>query len=232
VSMDEDMIRLIDQRIRLAQARDRAVGTCVTRATSGPDATVVFDGSTVAMPVKVLGTVFVQEGDRCVLDKYGSDWIVSGSWSTLALGEAARFQFGPSGGTGALTSGSFVDMMEILPVTFTKVYDQTYVRVCVSAGAYSSAASTSVRWAVRFTPQDAGSSYTAADVFTAFIHFNEINTHQSNYAGARATGIPAGSYTCQLRWRRNTGSGSVFADTNDLFMMEIDEAPRAVDPIL
>lgn len=232
MSIDQDLIRLIDQRIQSAQQKTEARGTCVSRDTTGPGADVLFDGSTVAMPVKVLGGVFLQPGNRCVLDKYGSDWVVTGSWSALGLGEASQVGTGPVGGTGGLTSGTFVDLTELAVKRFDKVYDATYVRMGVGAACVSSASSTAVRFALRFTPLDPGGGYTATDYNATFIYFNVTGTHLSAYSASRITGMPAGSYNVQLRWRRSSGAGSLTADQNDVLWFELDEGIRASVPIL
>lgn len=224
-------IELIDQRIRLASARDRAAGTCVTRASTGPDADVLFDGSSVAMPVKVLGSVFVQPGDRCLLDRYGSDWVVTGSWSSLGVGEAAHVQ-APAAPTATLTSTTFVDLAEIDAFAFRKAYDGTYVRMGLTAGAYSTTAGAAVRWAYRLTPLDAGSTWPAQDFPMGLLLFNTTNQHMSVTSSARFITIPAGSYQVQVRWRRTNAVSGAVADTNDPYSCELDEGVRTGAPIL
>lgn len=231
MAIDQDLIALIDQRIRSAAAKDKAAGTCVSRDTTGSGADVAFDGSTVAMPVKVLGNVFMKPGDRCVLERFGSDWVVIGSWSALGLGECSVFGFGP-GGAVSTTSASFVDFSDIAPRQFDKAFDATYVRMAVTAGCYSTAISTGVRFGIRITPLDAESAYPATDLAMNNIWFNQANIHQTNYYHYRYTVLPAGSYEIQLRWRRGAGTGTITADSADLFSVELDEAVRAGVPIL
>jgi hypothetical protein len=90
-----------------------------------------------------------------------------------------------------------------------------------------------VRFALRFTPLDAGSEYVATDYNCGSIYMNPINTHLITYGGYRVVGIPAGSYSVQLRWRRSTAAAaSIYCDNGDLFMIELDERPRAAVPIL
>lgn len=237
----EELIRLIDQRVRAAQTRDRHWGTCVERDTTGPGAQVVFDGSTVAMPVKVQGTVFCREGDRVMLDRYGSDWVITGAWVGMALGEASASTLGPVGGSGTLTNASYVDVNEFTPFTFTKAYDLTFVRIAVNAACFANVAGgTSVRWGVRFTPQDASSSFTAQDYNVASIYFNNTGVHLQTYSAMRALGvpaggsfgIPAGNYSVSLRWLRWGGTGNLQFDSGDYFMIECDEGIRTVQPFL
>jgi hypothetical protein len=232
MSLSEEQIRLIDQRIRAARQSDFAAGTCVTRATTGPDATVMFDGSTVPMPVKVLGTVFCQADDRVVMNRYGSDWVVTGSWAGLGLGEASVTGFGPVGGT-SVTVFTFIDHAGIPGFTFTKIYDNTFVRMAVTGSAYTNVTNSSVRFGLRLTAQDPGSSYAATDYNMVHIFYNQASVHLGKSSFYRALGIPAGSYTVQLRWRRYSGTGNtLFADDSDFYSIELDERVRQLTPFL
>jgi hypothetical protein len=234
----EELINLIDQRIRAAASRDRHWGTIVQRDTTGPGAMVVFDGSTVAMPVKVAGGIFAREGDRCLLDRYGSDWIVSNSWAAVALGEATTNTLGPSIGSGTLTSSTFVDINEFTPMLFTKAYDQTFVRLGLTAGCFCNASGgTSVRWGVRVTPVDTSSPFAAVDMPIGSIYFNQTGVHMQGYWAARLVslndgGPPAGDYMLSLRWLRWGGSGNLQFDSGDYFMLEADEGVRTVQRFL
>lgn len=234
MTIDENLITVIDQRVRLGKVRERATGSCVTRETTGPTADVLFDGSTVAMPVKVLGTVFLTPGDRCVLDRFDTEWIVTGSFSAFGLGEASYQAFGPPGGTGGLTSGSFVDFVDIPPITFDKAFDGTYVRMGLSASAYAETSpNTAVRFGFRFTPADVNGT-TAQDIALNSIYFNGMLDHEGNYHHARLAPfhLNAGRYTIQLRWRRSAGTGTIKADDQDMFALELDEGVATAVPIL
>jgi hypothetical protein len=230
--LDENLVRLIDQRIAMSRAVTRATGTCITRATTGPGADVMFDGSTVAMPVKVLGTVFLTPGDRCVLDKYGTEWIVTGSFSALGLGEASRYVTGPSGGTGNLSSTSYVDFQEITPLGFNKRYDGTYIRIGMTASCYAETNTATMFFALRFSPTDTTTGYTATDYTTNYIFHHSTLEHRTNTAFRRILSVPAGYYLVQARWRKSSGSGTLKADAQDLFSIEIDEGIRESAPIL
>lgn len=232
MSIDADMITLIDQRIRAQQQMTRAIGSCVNRDTTGPGAQVLFDGSTVAMPVKVLGHVFLAPGNRCVLDRYGSDWVVTGSWSALGLGEARRVTLA-SGTSGAMTSASFIDLTEFGTFTFTKIYDNTMIRCGMEVGGFcTGSGSTGARYGLRLAPTDAGSSYTATDYNCTTLYWNSTNVHLQNYSTLAVLSVPAGTYTVTMRWRRNAGSGSIFVDTADQLGIELDEMVRSASPIL
>ena len=231
-TLDADMIALIDQRIRAQQATTQAVGTCVQRATTGAGADVVFDGSTVAMPVKVLGHVFLQENYRCVLQKFGSDWVVTGSWAGLALGEAWMGLDGPVGGTGTLTSASYLDITEFPPILFRKAYDNTIVRIGLSVGAFCNSTNTVVRWAVRLTPTDSSNPYTPVDYTATQVVFNVAAMHVNSTGLTRNSGIPAGEYSCQIRWRRTVGIGGTNSNESDLYQLQLDENFQQNSPFI
>lgn len=231
---DDELIRLIDQRIRLARVQDRATGTVVSRDTTGPGCMVMFDGATVATPAKVSGTTFVQPGDRCMLDKYGtSDWLVTNSFNASSFGEGSRTIDGLSGTTAAMTSSSFVDIAEYGSFTFSKAFDLTLVHVQgMMAGFVTTAVPTRVIWAVRLTPITGGVGYTPTDTVIGSLNFNTVSQHQAVAGMRRLNNVPAGTYTVTFRWRRSSGTGNVFADANDTYGLQTDERVRAVTPIL
>lgn len=232
VSYDDELIRIIDERMSLYKMKTVSQGTCITRDTEGPGATVTFDGATSPVSVKVMGDCFCQPDDRVVAGKYGSDWLIIGSFSSTAFGEANRALDNLSVATGALTSSTFVDLTEFGTVQFDKTFDNTFVRMGLQAQAFVTGATAKPFWALRFTPIAGGIGYTPADIPFGGININQLSTHTSYTTFRRVTNIPAGSYTVSMRWRRVSGSGSVFADTNDSYAVELDENVRASVPIL
>ncbi|WBB94172.1 hypothetical protein [Verrucosispora sp. WMMC514] len=72
-----DLLRLIDARIEAARQRQTAVGTVHSRQSTSR-ASVVMDGSSLEVPVKVLTHVVPQPGSRVTLTRYGSEWVVDG----------------------------------------------------------------------------------------------------------------------------------------------------------
>lgn len=235
--LSDDTIELVDQRIRLAQRKTSANGTIVTRDTTGPGCTVMHDGATVPTPAKCLGSVFANVGDRCVLDLYGSDWLVTGSFSALAFGEGNRALDGLPSAATPITSASFLDLPEFGSFSFNKAYDNTFVRVGLTASCFSSVATTRVVWAVRVVQTVGASAFGPTDWNMGGFMINTVNVHTSftkfkRFLGLADGGIPAGTYTISLRWRRSSGTGTLSADTNDDFAIELDERVRALAPIL
>lgn len=80
------VIDTIDARIATLTSTDRRTGTVVTRDTTGPYANVTIDPGSTAVPVKVLRHVDVYADDRVVLEKFGGDWVVIGTWTERPTG--------------------------------------------------------------------------------------------------------------------------------------------------
>lgn len=232
--IEDDLITVMDQRIRAAMKADQLFGTVVTRASAGPAATVQLDGSTVPIPVKCLGHVFCQPQDRVGLIRWGSDWLIVGSYSGPGFGEASRTIDSLSAATGQLTSSTFVDLTEFGTLTFTKFYDNTYVDTQMSYGGFlfSGGTNTRIAYGLRFAIVNGGAGYIEQDYRLGYIFYNVSVNHQNGAGRLRILGIPAGTYTVSVRWRRSSGTGSGGADQNDFFAVGINECVRASAPIL
>lgn len=228
-------IQLIDERIAFARTQDRAVGTVTARDTTGPGAMATILPGPTPIPVKVAGGVAAGPGDRVMLTRYGTDWVVTASYSSGQLGEANRALESLPGTTGALSSASFVDLSEFGSFAFFKAFDATYVRVQVQAGAFaagSSGQAARVFWAVRLVPVAGAAGFSATDYPVGGIVLSVLAKHETYTSMRRLTGIPAGTYTVSLRWRRVSGAASVQADATDSVAVELDERVRSSVPIL
>lgn len=80
MAFSPEMVALIDERIREALTTETAAATVVTR-TGNTTANVIFDGSALAVPVKVFGDVNVDAGDRVGLLRIGTDWTIIGAFT-------------------------------------------------------------------------------------------------------------------------------------------------------
>jgi hypothetical protein len=80
------IIDTIDARIQTQTSVDRRTGTVVTRDATGLYAQVTIDPGGTAVPVKVLRHVDVYADDRVVLEKFGGDWVVVGTWTERPTG--------------------------------------------------------------------------------------------------------------------------------------------------
>lgn len=78
-----DFIRLVDARIESARQRWTAAGT-VNERLAPNRATVTFDGSSLAVPVKVAFHVNAQPNSRVSMLRVGSDWVIVAAFSAAA----------------------------------------------------------------------------------------------------------------------------------------------------
>src|SRR6266566_7499442 len=121
--LDVDIIRAIDARInQLLPEALTAMGT-VSSLDSTVDANVTFDGSAVALPVKVSGDAEVQEGDRVCLVKFGTWWVIVGTLVRRWQAHAESMVVQSSGGNTSLST--FNDIPNLVSATFKKRWDET-----------------------------------------------------------------------------------------------------------
>jgi hypothetical protein len=232
MTLSPEDLGIIDQRIRASQRKTEAMGTVISRDTTGPGAMVRHDGASTPTPALVPGSVFCQPGDWVTLNLYGTQWVVSNSFSSAAFGEASRFYVGLPSAAGPITSGSFNDLQEVSPITFTKLHDLTFVLISASYGGYVDAVNTEAEWAVRLVQTEGSTPYTAADISVGSIFYNTSGEHLNQTQSRRKTDIPAGTYTVSMRWRRVGGTGNLRANTDDCYTMALDERVRASTPVL
>lgn len=120
-------------------------------------------------------------------------------------------------GSSTTTSSSFADTASTSSVSFTKVDDQSRLRVDFHATCYvTGSVPDEVEFAVRFNSVD----YLIAEgrLETASVH--------KQFSGVRIITVnaAAGTYTVQGRWRRSSGSGTITMDTNDFLSFAVSEA--------
>lgn len=206
------MLRTIDQRIVANRDTNRVMGTVVSTDTVNLRAMAVFDGSAQAMPVKMAGHVHATEGDRVMIDKYGHDWVIMGSFSRRTYGRSADTVPAQSGST---TSGTYSAIPGAPSYAFVKRWDNTYVTVMQAITAHTDVANTAVGFGVSF---NGGTVLDTVPVMmaVAFIHTAAVGAE--TFAG-----IPAGTYSVVPHWRRIAGSGSVLHSANDTASLSIAE---------
>ncbi|MCX5066670.1 flagellar biosynthetic protein FliO [Micromonospora lupini] len=134
-----DLLRLIDARIESARDRATATGTVQERQ-SATRAAVTFDGSALAVPVKVLTHVQVRENSRVTLVRFGSEWVVVGVFG--GAGNLVRTW------TASTSSSGVSGETAVLAVTDLTVEAQAVYRLRLGGQIQSSAAGHSL-WRVR-----------------------------------------------------------------------------------
>jgi hypothetical protein len=204
-----DLLRAIDERISSRRERVTAVGTVTSRSAVSTVNTldVAMDGSSLALPVKQFAGVLARAGDRVGLVKFGSEWVVVGSFGRLAP-ESAGVAL--SATIGSTTSATYTPTPGAESFTFVKDWDDTKVRLRADVGCYASGAvNTAVFIGLHFAQLS-----TTYDV--GYLMHSNLSIHNmvsGHHPGV--SGIPAGTYTVGLQWKRTTGAGSLSQDMND-----------------
>lgn len=223
--MFSDLASYVDQRIDAKRETIQVMGTIVT-CDGSIIATVEFDGGG-THPVLIFRNVRAKPGDRVGLQKYGSDWIVTG---TLGEGvpnmEAFYHVVATSGNT---FSTSFVDMPGPLDFTFEKRYDYTRVIVDFSKTSYLGSGNDRFSgFGVKMTGLDSG-----IVVFkeSNFFFFNVSGVHHASHGlsifpgGNGVNELPHDTYTARLQWRTTTGGAqATHVDTNDEIHLTFTES--------
>jgi hypothetical protein len=201
---------LIDQRVRAGQDTTRAMGTVVTYETVAPRCTVTFDGSAQAIPVKMFPDINAIAGDRVGLVKFGTEWVVVGSFTNRPL-TVAGLGVAPTPGNTA--SATYADMPGPPTFPFFKRWDTTRVKLDVAVIGYGDSLGLIAEFGVQF------GALTTIPVFTyplASTTGGASPLYIVTMAGTSyvpAVTVPAGQYTAVLRWRRTvTGTLFVTAD--------------------
>jgi hypothetical protein len=138
------------------------------------------------------------------------DWDNWGKPVTDAINEHdTRLSFFENGISNAravenTASGTFVNLSGSF--SFTKLLNDTRLRVDIATSQYFSANTAGVQYATLIN---------GADYLMAQLNQTTLASVHMGCAGFRyISGIPAGTYTVQARWLR-TGTGTVNADNND-----------------
>ncbi|MFC0504213.1 hypothetical protein [Micromonospora costi] len=134
-----DLLKLIDARIEAYRQKQTATGTVQTRQ-SASRATVTFDGSALAVPVKVLGHVHVRENSRVTLARFGSEWVVVGVFG--GAGSLLTTWAAPTNSSGVFTEAA------VLAVTGFTFEPQAVYRLRLGGQVQGSVANYSL-WRVR-----------------------------------------------------------------------------------
>jgi len=81
MTLNSDLIKMVDERIAASIVRRIASGTATTETVPGSNVIqVMFDGSSQSVPVKVHGNLYVRESDRVSIIQFGKDWVVVGTF--------------------------------------------------------------------------------------------------------------------------------------------------------
>ena len=113
------------------------------------------------------------------------------------------------------TSSTYVDLgLSPSSASFTKAANGTKIVIRGSIGAYSTATLTGIKVGVKVN----GTDYDCGYYF-----FNVASQHMPVSCMVAVTGLNAGAYTAQLRWKVTTGSGTATSDYNDWYSITVEE---------
>lgn len=209
------MLDLIDQRVGVALVHGTHVATMTSRDTSGPGGAATFDGSGLAVPVKVPASVEAFAGDRVGLVKFGtSDWVVVYCFTQWQESYANLNAILTADAT---ASASFVNMAGPQQFTWRKRYDTTRGEFALASGMFTNATGAEADFGVSLSLDGA----TAVDHYITTQHMTTVN-HYCVSGFITLTGLLAGVYTVTARWRAIAGTISTSAaDTLSISAREI-----------
>lgn len=217
-------LQAIDQRIAVAAQKFTDVGVVVSVSTDRQRAMVTAESATVAVPVKVSGTVWCQAGDKVGLTRYGAEWYV-----TAILNRIQGPNVGALGGvgvSGSVTSGTPVNVPGDPSFTWTKRWDATPITLFAGLSFFISTAAASCAVSMRF----AGPTTVTYKVWEQEPS-NQLErygwSHMRDIPDATDTSpLPAGTYTVNLQWYRTTGTGTIQQNNDDWYSAWVQEGGK------
>lgn len=224
VTYNDVLGSVIDQRVAASQGRTTATGTVTYRSRSWYDVTamVTFDGSALAVPVKVGNAAAVDEGDRVCMQRFGSEWVIVTGFTPrqpFPL-HASQSQMA----VGSTTSTAWATFPFSVTSYFTKRFDDTRVRGRMFFGAYAATGTVPLMaYGVRATSPAGVITETEIGSYL----FNGALRHESL---SNSTWLPdaftpwaAGEYVLQPVWKLKVAGGTVHVDDKDWYSLEIQE---------
>lgn len=123
-------------------------------------------------------------------------------------------------GVGTTTSSSYANVAGSTSFSFTKIHASTVVRVSMTMTAFADANLTLLSLAALVN----GTDYECARFM-----FNTptLNAHQQAAGSVRISGLAAGTYPFQARWKRTSGAGTISTDANDWLTFDAIEVQAA-----
>lgn len=172
-----------------------------------PFATAAARASAVTAPVEGMVTY---RADDDVIEVYdGTEWLAP----AIQVPHTDVSTITPTTAR-AINPATFADFPDGTALAITKLRDDTKLVVSFQGSAYADATSISVEWGLEIDGTDYG-----ACVF----HFTSANVHSGMAQLSEITGVDAGSYDAQLRWRNMSGVNQVKVDTNNRLSFSITE---------
>lgn len=118
-------------------------------------------------------------------------------------------------GGGTSSSATNVNMPASSSRALTKLTATTRVRVEFSCSSFATVAGTEIAFAINVN---------GVDTDISRFRFNAANTHATCPTGViYISGLAAGAWTFQARWRRTVGTGVMTMDTSDWITVDVQE---------
>lgn len=117
-----------------------------------------------------------------------------------AIGNSNFTSTGALTGSTTTTSASYVDMATGSSMTFSKLHADTVLLVWMRKNWFATSANTVASFGV---------GVNGADYDTSGPATTEASSWQPDSGFVRITGLPAGTYTIQGRWKRVSGAGTL-----------------------
>lgn len=213
------MLEVIEQRIRALAQASLAVGTVMSVDTTALRAAVTFDGSSLAVPVKMFGHVDAVEGDRVGLQKFGTDWVIVGAYARRwqAVGGVHQLSAG-----GTMSSTTYADLPGSPQFTFTKRWSTSAVLMGIVSEVLTDTANTKAVFGLEWVDGTGVTFNTYNLAWLEMVSAFNVGTIAGINAGI--TGIPAGVWTVKGKWARWLGAGAIGQNTDigiGIFAMEV-----------
>ena len=228
MSIPSDLLGVIDQRVLAYLTQPFAMGTLVSRDSTGSRALATFDPDDTPVAVKVLATVHVFAPDRVLMVRVAGtsvrqpdaddtrkpspgEWVVIGGFTRNTFRVSDRGRLDIAGITNAGSSFTTVDGIAVL--AFTKRYDDTNLNVGFGMDVLLNSAP-NLRC-------EYGALIGGTDYSLGLIH--STTAQHSGRMGVRdIPGLPAGDYTATARYRQDT-AGPIGANNADAYSFWVEE---------
>jgi hypothetical protein len=233
------MLRFVEEHIdRLALAAANVSGVVQDVDPTRLSATVVFDGSTVGVPVKVLGHVYPLAGDRVLVSRVGprrrrkspdeayagEEWVVVGVSSRVTGPNVAVANF--SQGTGTVSSSTIIDLPGTTTTSFYKRFDDTALLLYLAFTNEVTVANSTLAAYLTFTQGSLFSQIKMAEIESVLANAAFGPAHfrvAPDPAGAPTFG--SGYWDVKVQWARSAGTGTFNSaagkDHASLLVMEL-----------
>ena len=230
MTIPSELLGVIDSRVLAFTQQPFAMGTLLSRDSSGAGGLASFDGDETGVPVKVLANVQVFPPDRVLMVRViGSglrqpdlddtrkpspgEWVVIGGF-TLRNGTGTRVStngiFAPAGITNA--GASFTTMDGIAVLSLTKRFDSTRIHAGLSASLLINGINVRAQLGVRLN---------STDYPLDLIHATSAQ-HMGHMGQADIAGLPAGDYLATARYRQDA-AGTIGANNADSYSFWVEE---------